>query len=45
MANRQRSMSGTIPSMETSGQALKDNTVIIGQSTRILSHRQIQIQI
>ncbi|KAK7695409.1 hypothetical protein QCA50_000045 [Cerrena zonata] len=29
MANRQRSMSGTIPSMETSGSALKDNTVII----------------
>ncbi|KAI0081819.1 glucose-6-phosphate dehydrogenase [Panus rudis PR-1116 ss-1] len=29
MATRQRSMSGTIPSMETSHQQLKDNTIII----------------
>ncbi|KAI0337585.1 glucose-6-P dehydrogenase [Trametopsis cervina] len=29
MATRPRSMSGTIPSMETSGNQLKDNTVII----------------
>lgn len=28
---RQRSMSGTIPSMETSHDELKDNTIIIGK--------------
>ena len=29
---RPRAMSGTIPSMETTGDALKDNTIIIGAS-------------
>ena len=30
---RPRAMSGTIPSMETTGDALRDNTVIIGASS------------
>lgn len=29
---RQRSLSGTIPSMETSHDELKDNTIIVGMS-------------
>lgn len=29
-APTQRARSGTIPSMETSGEALKDNTIIVG---------------
>lgn len=28
---RQRSLSGTIPSMETTHDELKDNTIIVGQ--------------
>ena len=28
---RQRALSGTIPSMETTHDALKDNTIIIGR--------------
>lgn len=42
---RERSMSGTIPSMETSHDELKDNTIIVGEHARLsnlylLTHRQ-----
>jgi glucose-6-phosphate 1-dehydrogenase len=29
---RERSLSGTIPSMETSHEELKDNTIIVGET-------------
>lgn len=32
---RQRSLSGTIPSMETSHDELKDNTIIVGEYSAI----------